>query len=75
MYSAYKGITMQTIKMIQCNPPFKLSTGRVVMTRPEPNGSRFAYLSGTNDNMTDAEWSEFCAYSVKLIPLTRKAGK
>lgn len=38
----------------------KLSTGRKVIEHAELNGSTFAEIEG-GDEMTNAEWEEYCA--------------
>jgi hypothetical protein len=53
-------------------PPLRLSTGRTVLHKPMQNGAEEAYFSDGSE-MTDAEWKEYCALTLRRSRLNAEA--
>ena len=46
--------------MTEIHEPVRLSTGRTVIHYRLPNGAQAADIAGSNPEMTEAEWLEYC---------------
>ena len=56
-------------------PSVALSTGRIVIHTPEPNGAELATPTPGPVEMTPAEWEEYCAMRAAIALAERGGGK